>query len=202
MNSRTLDLFATPKEQYYWLLNTLTHKDVWCLIERPRNNYQALVAPHNITMDMLGNEFSRARIFIGRTDYIGRPVWRPDTLPRELDVAASLAILFEPATPSKNELLSGRLTILHGRQYEARNINDKRLLTWYRKLARSLKKTLGKRETKLLVVEPGKPKTPVLGNHIVSVGAEVISMAGMALKQFQESEVTFELDEQRPAKAR
>lgn len=185
-----MELFATPEEQLTWLNEAGAAPEVWCVLERPRVSRQEVTHVARLSLDSLGNEHSRARLFLGRS---GAPVWRATAVGTELDFVASGAVLFEPAVVAKRTLLAGRLAIMARQDYEDAGAGFASIEEWYTALLRSLRRGIGAGKVELVVVSPNAPRARARGSFVVSRGALELARAGAALKQFPESNVILEV---------
>lgn len=195
MAARSVEIFATPEEQLSWLREVGSEPDIWCILERRRVNRIQFVPLVELTLDALGNEFSRARAFLGRHQ-LSDPVWRQTAAGEELDLLRSYAVLFEPSIISKEAMLAGRLAVMGRGDYEEAGIECEAVNRWYKQLTKSLQRALAVQGVQLFVVSPAAPRARFRGSFVISPGAVALAQGGTHLKQFRQSTVGFEVGKQ------
>lgn len=171
-----------------------TAPDIWCVTERFRVGRRAFVNPSELTIDMLGNRFSKARFFLGRSEELAEARWISDGPSERIDVVRSLAVLFEPSIATSEVVLAGRIAVMRANDYDDAGVDDTELMKWYKALTKSLRTTLASpSKVSLIVSAPGKPKAPARGSFMVSKEAAQAVQHGLRLKQFAESNIDLEL---------
>lgn len=188
MNSAFVVFFATPDEQLKWLRGLLADEDIWCVVKTlpPQRsigltNNMTFLASLNLTK---GDDRGGLQLFLGRRSIVPLPIWRTlENGDRDIDNARSQAIQFDPATIIGDHiLLSGQMAIMREIYYQEAGIDSKPLKTWFRQVARSLRK-LNAAGT-VIIRDPERGEEKVYPDIVATSGAIQWQRSGHLLKQF------------------
>jgi hypothetical protein len=193
MSSRSVEYFATAAEQLNWLQQALHGIESWIVAERPRVDGRALVKVSALTPQMLGNEHSRARLFLGYAELADQPQWRTTTYGTEVDMCASRAVLIEPSIVSKAAVIAGRLAILSPAAYRERGIDEKALRSRFQRLVRSLRAQAAVAVPALLEHAPRHDAIRIDNPFLISKDVEGLARSGMQLWPDANSRLYFTL---------
>jgi hypothetical protein len=188
MASRSLSFFATPEEQRAWIARVLQRVGVWCLVDSAGSRSLLSLKRDDVDRLLLSGREYGVRLFLGHQD-LAAPQIRQEPHGLAILMAESLAIQLIPCMRSDTVLTEGPLAVLPQINYVEKNLDSHGLLSWFRELARDLRRALQPVQVTVRTAREGSPPAMVKGRHTVSPAALALHKSGVKFKQFANSRI-------------